>query len=327
MTYDYPINQSPLFKQSNKRKLAELLKVSIKEIRSASADPNRYRMWSTKPKYPSTAAELQDKPRHIQEPIGVLKKIQDRLSVLLARIETPEYLFSAKKGRSYLSNARSHMGSGQAIRIDIKGFYQNTSDRFVRRFFLDELKCSPDIAHILTELICWNSCLPTGGPTSPIISFFAYRPMFDELYTLALSVRATMTVYVDDIVFSGKGVNGSLIPRAKEIITSSGLRGHKISSFKEHQPRIITGVAIMPDGQLRIPNKRYRKIRVLEREYRNSPNPNHSEIYRKALIGLYREGSRLEPGFLARAKQTATGGPSDAPRTSAHRMAVHNLTK
>jgi len=302
MSQEYPINDSRLFKLSNKRKLAELLEVSSAEIRFGCVAPNRYRLWPTSQKYPSNAPELYQKSRDIEEPVKSLKAIQDRLAKLLARIKTPQYLYSAKKGRSYLSNASSHMGSGQAIRIDIKGFYKNAKDKYVRRFFLDDLRCSPDIAHILTELICWDGHLPTGSPASPIISYFAYRPMFEELHALALSIGATMTVYVDDIVFSGEKVNGSLIPKAKGIIKKSGLKGHKISFFNKAQTRIITGVAVTPNGQLLIPNKRHRKIRVLEREYRNATDPNHREIYRKALIGQYREGSRLEPSFLGKAK-------------------------
>jgi hypothetical protein len=303
MSKEYPINQSRLFKLSNKRKLAELLKVPTAEMQSACVGPNRYRLWPTPQKYPSNAPELHQKSRDIEEPTESLKAIQDRLAKLLARIETPQYLFSAKKGRSYLSNASSHTGSGQAIRIDIKGFYKNARDRFVRRFFLNDLQCDTGIAHILTVLLCWDGHLPTGSPASPIISYFAYRPMFDELHALALSIGATMTVYIDDIVFSGEQVNGSLIPKAKGIINRYWLKGHKISVFRKNQTRIITGVAVRPDGQLLIPNKRHRKIRVLEREYRNATNPNHREIYRKALIGQYREGSRLEHSFLEKAKQ------------------------
>ncbi|MFM8330833.1 MAG: reverse transcriptase family protein, partial [Candidatus Methylumidiphilus sp.] len=233
----------------------------------------------------------------------VLSVNQDRHTDLLTRIETTEYLFSAKKGRSYLSNAQSHIGSGQAIRIDIKAFYQNAKDRYVRRFFRDDMQCNPDVAHILTELICWNGCLPTGSPVSPIISFFAYRPMFDELHALALSIGAIMTVYVDDIVFSGENVEGTIIPKAKEIIKSHGLHGHKISFYRKNQPRVVTGVAVFPGGPLRIPHKRLRKIRVLEREFYSSIRPDEREIYRKALMGQYREGSRLEPGFLNKAKR------------------------
>lgn len=127
--------------------------------------------------------------------------------------------------------------------------------------------------------------------------------MFDELHALALSVGATMTVYIDDIVFSGEDVSGSLIPKAKQIIKKYGLQGHKILYFGKNQPRIITGVAVTPDGQLRIPHKRHRKIRALEREHRNATNPGHRELYRKALIGQYREGSRLEPSLLGKARQ------------------------
>ncbi|AFL73219.1 reverse transcriptase family protein [Thiocystis violascens] len=302
MPNGYSINQSRLFKLANKRKLAGILGITIKELSLCANTANNYRLWSTKSKYPSKLQILSHKPRDIQEPIGLLRRIQDRLSDLLVRIETPEYLLSAKKGGSYVKNASLHMGFGQVIRIDIKGFYKNASEVFVFRFFWHDLQCSQDIARILTDLICWNGCLPTGSPVSPIISFFAYRPMFDELHALALAINAVMTVWIDDIVFSGDNVNGTLIPKAKIVIKKSGLQGHKISVFNRGQASVVTGVAITADGQLHIPNKRYRKIRALENEYCAASNQADRAIYGKALIGQYFEGSQLDPGLAKKAK-------------------------
>lgn len=134
MSNEYIINQSRLFRQSNKRKPAELLNVSKKEMLPVLVSP-KYKLWNTKPKYPSTALELRHKSRNIQKPTRLLRKIQDRLAELLVRIETPEYLFSAKKGRSYVSNASSHTGSGQAIRIDIKVFFKTPAIDLSVAFF------------------------------------------------------------------------------------------------------------------------------------------------------------------------------------------------
>ncbi|WP_295426552.1 reverse transcriptase family protein [uncultured Thiodictyon sp.] len=297
----YKLDQSRLFKLASKRKLAGLLGVSIKQMMSSATAPDCYRLWPTKPKYPSKLPILSHKPREIQEPVGLLKKIQERLQDLLARIETPAYLLSAKKGCSYVRNASLHTAPGQLIRIDIKGFYRNASDRFVFRFFQDDLQCSPDIAKVLTNIVCWNGSLPTGSSVSPIMSFFAYRPMFDELNGLASSIDAVMTVYVDDIVFSGQNVTGSLIPKAKIIIRKSGLRGHKISAFKKGATRVVTGTAVTQNGQLDIPNRRHRKIRALRHEYDCAINAADKRIYYNALIGQYREGSRLDPDFRRKA--------------------------
>ena len=127
--------------------------------------------------------------------------------------------------------------------------------------------------------------------------------MFNELNALALSIDTNMTLYIDDNNFSGEHLNGEIIPRAKAIIHKYGLHGHKILIFNKNRTKIVTGVAITPDGQLRIPYRRYKKIRALEREYSNTINPNNRQIYLKALIGQYREGSRIEPKFLAKANK------------------------
>jgi hypothetical protein len=155
--------------------------------------------------------------------------VQRRLADLLSRLALPDYLHSTGKGCSYRTNAQCHQGSGRAFRIDIRKFYQNVHDAYVLRFFRDRMECSADVAHLLTELTCYQRHLPTGSPLSPVMSFLAYWQMFDELNDIAKSADLVMTVYVDDVVMSGPNAKGTLIPICKKIIKKYSLRGHKIS--------------------------------------------------------------------------------------------------
>lgn len=249
----HPINQSCLYRLRSKRKLADILGVSPAALLELVREKT-YREWATRPKYPaSTHPALAHKPRDIQEPFGVLRQVQERISNLLSRLELPDYLQSARKGRSYRTNAAAHDGPGSAFRIDIRKFYQNVSDRYVLHFYRNDLECSPDVAHILTEISCFRRHLPTGSPPSPLISFLAYKPMFDELYALAYKTEAHMTVYVDDVVMSGPNVTGKLIPECKRILRAHGLAGHKVSLFHDGEVRVVTGVAIDRQG-LAIPH-------------------------------------------------------------------------
>lgn len=75
----------------------------------------------------------------------------------------------------------------------------------VCRFFVDKLRCAPDIARLLTRISCFKGFLLTGSPLSPLLSFLAYWPMFEELSNVATDRGLSYTVYVDDVVMSGQG--------------------------------------------------------------------------------------------------------------------------
>lgn len=55
----------------------------------------------------------------------------------------------------------------------------------VYQFFLKKLQTSPDVAKILTDIVTYDSGIPTGCPTSRIIAFYAYSDMFTEIFDCA----------------------------------------------------------------------------------------------------------------------------------------------
>ncbi len=93
--------------------------------------------------------------REINEPIGKLRVIHDKLQKFLSRIETPEYLFSGVKGRSSVGNAERHIDCRYMITMDITKFYNSTQKSNVRKMFNNVFRCEGDIAYLLTELVCF----------------------------------------------------------------------------------------------------------------------------------------------------------------------------
>jgi len=232
----------------------------------------------------------------------LLKKTQKRLTDLLSRIELPEYLHSARKGHSYKTNALQHTFGHSLARIDIKKFYESTYISYVQRYFSEVLCCVPDVAHQLADISTFGKRLPTGSPLSPLLSFLAYQPMFDELYKLAREMELTMTVYVDDVVVSGPGVASRFIEPASKIIARYGLRAHKFSTSSAGSPLVITGVERRQTGDV-APGARFRKIRALQTELARARTPERKCLFLKALIGQYREGHALIPNALVHAKR------------------------
>ncbi len=160
---------------------------------------------------------------------------------------------------TYISNAKSHPPSQPTVKIDVKKFYVNARGQAVYHFFLERMDCDPRAAGILARLLTVGGHLPTGSSASPIVSYFAYEDMFNELFELAVHRSCKMTVYVDDIVFTGAGATRELLYEAKKIMRKYRLFGHKTKSFRARQPKVLTGVAITEQGP-RLPNKRQKSI-------------------------------------------------------------------
>ena len=296
----YPIHASPFYKLQSKSKLAAILKTTLPNLISIIKSKNiagSYKEWPTEAKYPlSSHPALAHKPRNIQQPIGELRSIQDRMQTLLSRIELPDYLHSARKYRSYRTNAAAHLTPGAAFRIDIKKFYESASDIYIQDFYRNVMLCSPDVSHLLTEIVCFRRRLPTGSPISPIMSFLAYAKMFDKINLLAIERKSTMTIYVDDIFLSGDGVTGEMVNDVSKILREYSLIGHKVAYFKPEKIRVITGITVAKNC-LGITNKRKRKIRALIQELRSSTDPVIRAPYKSSLVGLLRESSNFDSHY------------------------------
>jgi RNA-directed DNA polymerase len=230
-----------------------------------------------------------------------LQRLHTRIHRLLSRVQVPEYLHSAVKGKSYLSNARAHDRVVPTIKIDVKKFFPSVPRRAVFRFFGETMRCRRDVAGLLADFLTFDARLPTGSSASPIIAFYAFKPMFDSLAALAARHDLKMTCYVDDITMSGTKATKAILYEAHQIIAKFGLKSHKMKFFPRNAPKIITGVCNTPAGE-RVPNRLHLKIKV---GFDNLRNAGHGKEARKILgplLGRLEAARQIDPAFGARAK-------------------------
>ena len=244
----YSRNQSRLFRLKSPAQLCQELKLAREQLNRLLRAKDNYIRWVD-----------QESGRPIQRPKPILENAHKRVAVLLGRIETPDFLHSAVKARSYVTNAAAHRPDVATVKIDIKKFYPSTRAQEVFHFFRDRMECDGDVAGMLARLLTVDGHLATGSSASPILSFFAYEEMFHEMEQLAASRQCEMSCYVDDLVFSGPGATRRLIFDLIEIVKRYRLWAHKTKIFKAGQPKVITGVAVTKVGS-RLPNKRKRTI-------------------------------------------------------------------
>lgn len=124
--------ESSLYKLKTKRKLADLLRVTIPELKIATADTGNYVVFEQEGK--------SGKARAIQHPKDSQKTIHCRIASLLCRIELPKYLHSGRKKHSHITNAKAHIGNKKVLTTDIKSFFPSTTRKMVFNFFLQHFK-------------------------------------------------------------------------------------------------------------------------------------------------------------------------------------------
>ena len=236
----YPLNQSPLFKLKNKKKLLQVIGLSKKQADKLMLD-SAYKEFEN------------DAGRKIQEPIAQLKAVHRKIGVLLSRIELPPYLHSGRKKHSTLTNAESHQQATELLKLDIHKFFPSTRAAKVYKAFVDKFEMSPDVAYVMTNLATFAGKVPTGSPISMAIAFWANKDMFDELSNLAASNSLVFTAYVDDVAFSGSKIPKGFAAQAKKCIRSHGLtsKDKKERFYSSSEGKLLTGIVIQ-DGELKV---------------------------------------------------------------------------
>lgn len=249
----YRIEKSPLYRLRNRRKLALLLnleenyfkkqhKYEYHEFYKFKSDGKGKRFFSVPPKE--------------------LKKIQQRICILLSRIETPEWVKSGKKNESYITNAKEHINQPVMKTMDISHFYDSVNYRLVFHMFKETFCMSDDIAIILTKLVTFKQMLPTGSPSSQQVAYWTFKDMFQEINELAKLNGCIFTLYVDDMTFSSQ----KLIPKSFRNQVASILKKNQLMAkeqkdhhYDKNRLKRTTGVGIR-NGKLVVLNKRRKEI-------------------------------------------------------------------
>lgn len=273
----YALNQSPFYYLSSKKRLAVILNITPLELNNLTQLDNLY--------IEKEILDKKGKKRSIEKPKARLKSVQERIFNLLSRIELPDFLFCPAKGRSYISNAQTHIDGSVARSVDIKKYFPSTPSRRVYWFFHKRMQCSQDVASILTVLSTFKGQLPTGSPLSPILSYYAHIDMWEAISEIADKFDCTLTVYMDDVVISGLHVPYRVMWQIKQQIHRCGLRYHKEKHYAQGTAREVTGV-IIRNGKIMPPNRQYLKMYQLHQQIQRESDPEEQVKLHQQLQGL-----------------------------------------
>ena len=286
----YPVEQSPLFKLSSRKRLAQsIFKVELPFLERLAHGHSNYRVFTK---------HTGGKERVIEQPCPTLEALHRRLFVVLRQLETPDYMHSGVVGRSFVSNAMVHIGEVPLVSLDIRKFYACVNGGMVYRFFASTMQCSPDVAGLLTRLCTYDNHLPKGSCVSQILAFRAAKPLFDELHELAVEADVRESYYVDDLTWSGINATGNFLWKAKQVVHRHGLRYHKGRCFAAQERRVVTGVMLDGSKAKIQPCKELEIWKTLHASHQLSPTDR--AIVLESLIGSLTAASHIEPRFANR---------------------------
>jgi RNA-directed DNA polymerase len=142
--------------------------------------------------------------RELSSPPQKILLLQRHLLISLSKLyhaKPPVHGFVSK--RSIVSNAKIHVGSKWVLNIDLDNFFPSIHFGRIRGVFQKyPFSFSHSVSTVLAQLCCFNSKLPQGAPTSPIISNLICRGLDQDLFDLSEKFHVKFTRYADDLTFS-----------------------------------------------------------------------------------------------------------------------------
>lgn len=219
------------------------------------------------------------KVRLITAPDRRLKILQAKLAPLLDqlyRVRNPVHGFVPE--RSVKTNAEAHGRRRFVLNLDLQDFFPTITENRIKGL-LKSLGVEARVSDIIARLCCFDSHLPQGAPTSPVLSNMICFRLDTELLRIAKDSRAIYTRYADDITFSsyqppsplfeaplpavGRFSLEMLAPALRGAFESNGftVNPDKAHYADRNSRRIVTGVKIN-DG-LNVDRRYVRHIRAL----------------------------------------------------------------
>lgn len=285
----YNIENSPLYELKSRKKLLEIFYISsYKTLENLSINITNYKIYNIDNKNKPTK-------RKIEEPKMHLKKFHKRFNRLLQRIEVPTFVKAGRKGSCYVDNGKTHINGKYFFCSDIEKFFPSSRKQKVFQFLFYDLKMSNDIASLLTNILTFENHLPTGAPSSQLLTYWSYKKTFNDIHEKALSLGICMTLFVDDLTFSSiKPIPNEFKSYVISRLKSEGLNvnKNKTKTYGIKHYKKTTGTVISPDNKLLIPNALQHRIFKLK----HKPDKSDKEIM--SLKGMLNSARQIEPNFM-----------------------------
>ena len=215
---------------SSINKLEFLLGMSRHELRALAAVAGSYYrpFYQTKKKRPFQKIASAAKPRKIDNPMDTLKKVQRSINkTLLQPFVFPSYIRGGISGRDVISNVMMHFEAKTLAKLDIRAFFPTVTSQQIYNVWRVQLKFSPRISKLLTQLTTFERHLPQGAPTSTLLANLVLlgvdRPIREECE----SHGVTYSSWIDDLAFSGDNARTVIQTAVAALKTAGFAVSHK----------------------------------------------------------------------------------------------------
>lgn len=196
--------------------------------------------------------------RAISAPSKDLKKVQKSLNYFLQGyylcikpshvfgfVIHPHYLTGAS---NIVENARLHAGKRYLLNIDLLNFFPSISAARVKAIFMSDMfDFDEPMCNALTLLATYLGKLPTGSPTSPVISNLICTNMDAELENFAKTNDLVYSRYADDLSFSSYSpIHHDSVLDIYTIIQHNHFKvnNKKIRMRHSGQRMVVTGITV-----------------------------------------------------------------------------------
>ncbi len=164
-----------------------------------------------------------------------------------------------------VTNARVHTNKKFVMNIDLEDFFPSISAKRIHDLFRSDVFGFNEAVAIPLSLLCtYKKQLPTGAPTSPVLSNFVCLDL-DKLLTEICSERnITYTRYADDLTFSSDiYFEKDIIAVIRQAITSYGFRINekKFRIQSTHRQQTVTGIVV--NRKVNVDRKYIRNLRAI----------------------------------------------------------------
>ena len=269
MIYTYPEKLEQFKSMSTVLDVVQFLSIRVKELDQLVINPPYYTF-----EIPKKSGEV----RIITAPEEGLKKVQQKILKQLAKIyQKPSSVYgfvAMDESEEYdcpiVANAANHVNKKYILTVDIKHFFESIKTKDVFQLFTNEPFHFPDkIALILTRLTTYKGFLPTGAPTSPMLSNFIMQHIDEQIQAIALANNCVYTRYADDLTFSSNEViSADFIDLLKAIIKPFELNPKKTRIKKQSQQQKVTGILV--NEKVNVDRKFVKQLRAMLHDLKNN---------------------------------------------------------
>ncbi|MFZ2205943.1 MAG: reverse transcriptase family protein [Microgenomates group bacterium] len=223
---------------SEPKRLAYILNVSLEKLRLAAIDVNKY--------YYVKKLTNKGKVRKLHVPTGDLKVIQERIQKrILSKVQLPDCMYGSVKDRDIKANARIHINQNVVVAVDIKKCFPNTDNSMVCKSIMSTFRYPNHIGGFLTRLLTINRQVPQGSPTSSTLVNIVLSPLCLRIMEYTKNNKLKLSVWVDDIIFSGIDADKHITPITR-IISDFGfsISNRKVKVMRKNKIQEVTGIQV-----------------------------------------------------------------------------------